>query len=74
VPQLTQGVFTVIDEKILVDLGTLPRDADANAYTDGLKLLVQDIRSRKIKDVNKVASEITAYRRRFLGETQIISM
>jgi len=66
--------LNVIDEKILVDLGTTPLDSDANAYTDGLKLLVQDIRSRRIKDVNKVASEITAYRRKFLGVTRVISM
>ncbi|KAL6718859.1 hypothetical protein ACLMJK_003093 [Lecanora helva] len=73
------GITGVADEKILVDLGTLPKRSDvtaldATAYTDGLRKLIQDIRNRRVRDVNEVASEITAYRRQFLGEFRILSL
>lgn len=77
--QADTGLLTLADEKILVDLGALPDRSDitafdASAYTDGLRKLIQDIRSRKVKDVNEVASEITAYRRKFLGDFRILSL
>ncbi|KAK4697932.1 hypothetical protein P7C71_g224, partial [Lecanoromycetidae sp. Uapishka_2] len=59
------------DEKILVDLGSAPDGLsreEAEAFTNSLRELIQDIRSRRIKDVNVVAREITAHRATFLGD------
>ena len=77
--QADTGSLTTADEKILVELGKLPQRSDlttfdTSAYNDGLRDLIQDIRSRKVKDLNKVASEITAYRRQFLGDFRILSL
>ena len=60
------------DEKILVDLGTMPTGLspkDAESFTNGLRTLIHDIRRRKVKDVNVVAGEIAGYRLQFLGDS-----
>lgn len=56
---------------ILVQMGAIPEGLtheDGDAYANGLKQIIQEIRSKKVRDFNVVASEITAYRAKFLGE------
>ena len=65
------GILTITDDKILVDLGARPESSsqeNSKAFGDGLKQVIHDIRNRKIRDFNVVASEITAYRSKFLGD------
>lgn len=58
------------DDKILVDLGAKPDDGSSpNDFGNGLREIIHDIRSRKIRDFNIVAGEITAYRAKFLGDS-----
>jgi len=46
--------------------GRTPEERDE--YVSGLKQIIQDMRGRKVKDFNTVASEIAAYRSRFLKD------
>lgn len=58
------------DDKILVDLGAKPDDGSSpDEFGNGLREVIHDIRSRKIKDFNVVAGEITAFRAKFLGDS-----
>ncbi|KAB8258366.1 hypothetical protein BDV32DRAFT_125992 [Aspergillus pseudonomiae] len=59
------------DDKILVQMGSLregktPEEKDN--YIAGLKNIINDMRRDKVKDFNTVATEIAAYRRRFLQD------
>ncbi len=55
---------------ILVQLGATPKlsPEEQDAYSKGLREVIRDIRARNVKDFNTVASEITAYRSKFLGD------
>lgn len=57
---------------ILVQMGAIPEglnQKEGDAYATGLRQIIQEIRGRKVTDFNVVASEIAAYRAKFLGET-----
>lgn len=59
------------DDKILVQMGSLregktPEEKDQ--YIAGLKQIINDMRRDKVKEFNTVATEIAAYRRRFLQD------
>nr|KMM67798.1 hypothetical protein CPAG_04131 [Coccidioides posadasii RMSCC 3488] len=59
------------DDKILVEMGSLREGktpADREEYVTGLKRIINDMRRDKVKDFNTVATEIAAYRRRFLQD------
>ncbi|KAL9585846.1 MAG: hypothetical protein Q9212_001283 [Teloschistes hypoglaucus] len=59
------------DDMILVQMGTVPEGLSPeqrNAFVVGLRQIIQEIRGRKVKDFKTVASEIAAYRARFLGD------
>ncbi|KAL4896094.1 hypothetical protein BDV59DRAFT_172063 [Aspergillus ambiguus] len=63
--------MTLSDDKILVQMGSLregntPEEKDS--YVAGLKEMVNDLRRDKVKDFNTVATEIAAYRRRYLQD------
>ena len=71
VRELTQGLLTSTDDMVLVQMGSVHEGttpAEKDAYVAGLKQIIQEMRGRKVKDFNTVASEITSYRRRFLGD------
>ena len=56
---------------ILVQMGAIPEglsQAEGDSYANGLRQVIQEIRGRKVKDFNVVASEIAAYRAKFLGD------
>lgn len=68
---LTHSVVDLTDDKILVQMGSLregktPEEKDR--YIAGLKQIINDMRRDKVKDFNTVATEIAAYRRRFLQD------
>ena len=68
--QADLGFVTLTDDKILVDLGAKPDDGSSpDEFGNGLREVIHDIRSRKIKDFNVVAGEITAFRAKFLGDS-----
>ena len=68
--QANPGFVTRADDKILVDLGAKPDDgSSADEFGNGLREIIHDIRSRKIRDFNIVAGEITAYRTKFLRDS-----
>lgn len=68
--QADLGFLTLADDKILVDLGAKPDDGSSpDEFGNGLREVIHDIRSRKIRDFNIVAGEITAYRAKFLGDS-----
>lgn len=46
--------------------GNTPEEKDR--YVAGLKEMVNDLRRDKVKDFNTVATEIAAYRRRYLQD------
>ncbi|RLM00852.1 hypothetical protein CFD26_101760 [Aspergillus turcosus] len=63
--------MTLSDDKILVQMGSLregktPEEKDQ--YIAGLKQIINDMRRDKVKDFSTVATEIAAYRRRFLQD------
>ncbi|GFG18063.1 protein red1 [Aspergillus udagawae] len=63
--------MTLSDDKILVQMGSLregktPEEKDQ--YIAGLKQIINEMRRDKVKDFNTVATEIAAYRRRFLQD------
>ena len=67
--QADVGFLTITDDKILLDLGARPEclsPQDQVKYTNDLRNVIQDIRNRKIRDLNVVASEIATYRTRFI--------
>ncbi len=56
---------------ILVQMGSVQEGrtpAEVKQYIAGLKQIIQEMRGRKVNDFNTVASEIAAYRTRFLGD------
>ena len=58
-----------------MSLGARPEglsEREEEVFTDGLKKIIQDIRSRKVTDFNVVAAEITGYRAKFLGDSSKI--
>jgi hypothetical protein len=64
-------LLILTDDKILVQMGSLregktPEEKDQ--YIAGLKQIINDMRRDKVKDFNTVATEIAAYRRRFLQD------
>ena len=69
--QADQDLITFADDKILVDLGAKP-DGSSPEFGNGLREIIHNIRSRKIRDFNIVAGEITAYRAKFLGDSSKI--
>ncbi|KAE8152007.1 hypothetical protein BDV25DRAFT_151752 [Aspergillus avenaceus] len=67
--------MTLSDDKILVQMGSLregktPEEKDN--YIAGLKNIINDMRRDKVKDFSTVATEIAAYRRRFLEDSSRI--
>ena len=68
IQQADQNIIAHADDKILVDLGAKP-DGSSPEFGNGLREIIHNIRARKIRDFNTVASEITAYRARFLGDS-----
>lgn len=59
------------DDLILVQMGAVPESLSPEqkeAFVVGLRQIIQEIRGKKVKDFRTVASEIAAYRVRFLGD------
>ena len=56
---------------ILLQLGTapvgLPKEQQ-DAYNEGLRNVIRDIRSRNVRDFNAMAADITTYRVNFIGD------
>lgn len=72
--ELTQ-TSNVADDMILVQMGTIPKGLSPeqhDIFVVGLRKIIQEIRGRKVKDFKTVASEIAAYRARFLGDSSKI--
>lgn len=68
---LTTELLTLADDKILIEMGSAREgqtEEEKETYLDGLKAIINDLRRDKVKDFNTVASEIAAYRRRFLQD------
>ncbi|KAL8665130.1 MAG: hypothetical protein Q9202_002530 [Teloschistes flavicans] len=56
-------------------MGTIPKGLSPeqhDIFVVGLRKIIQEIRGRKVKDFKTVASEIAAYRARFLGDSSKI--
>lgn len=71
VRMLTTEPLTLTDDKILIEMGSAREgqtEEEKETYLDGLKAIINDLRRDKVKDFNTVASEIAAYRRRFLQD------
>ncbi|KAL4872480.1 hypothetical protein BDV12DRAFT_193568 [Aspergillus spectabilis] len=70
--------MTLSDDKILVQMGSLREGKtveESDQYVAGLKESINDMRRDKVKDMNTVASEIAAYRRRFLQDpTRVLAL
>ncbi|KAF7592636.1 hypothetical protein BBP40_012658 [Aspergillus hancockii] len=65
------GLLTSADDKILVQMGSLREGKtteEKDSYITGLKNIINDMRRDKVKDFSTVATEIAAYRRRFLQD------
>ncbi|KAL4799637.1 hypothetical protein BDV19DRAFT_354442 [Aspergillus venezuelensis] len=66
------------DDKILVQMGSLREGKtteESDKYVAGLKETINDMRRDKVKDMNTVATEIAAYRRRFLQDpTRVLAL
>ncbi|PYH98497.1 hypothetical protein BO71DRAFT_480378 [Aspergillus ellipticus CBS 707.79] len=65
------GSLTATDDKILVQMGSLREGktpVEKDEYIAGLKQIINDMRRDKVKDFSTVATEIAAYRRRFLQD------
>ncbi|KAJ5107767.1 hypothetical protein N7456_004442 [Penicillium angulare] len=59
------------DDKILIEMGSVREgqtEEEKETYIAGLKEIINEMRRDKVKDFNTVASEIVAYRRRFLQD------
>lgn len=64
-------VLTVLDDKILVQLGSAPANLipeHQDRFRDGLRNLVGQMRIRNVRDFNQMATEIVAYRQEFVGD------
>ncbi|CAI7670646.1 unnamed protein product [Penicillium viridicatum] len=70
--------LTSTDDKILVQMGSVREgqtEEEKEAYLAGLKEIINDLRRDKVKDFDTVASEIAAYRRRFLQDpSRVLSL
>ncbi|KGO38887.1 hypothetical protein PEX2_072220 [Penicillium expansum] len=70
--------MTLSDDKILVQMGSVREgqtEEEKETYLAGLKEIINDLRRDKVKDFNTVASEIAAYRRRFLQDpSRVLSL
>ncbi|KXG49898.1 uncharacterized protein PGRI_058660 [Penicillium griseofulvum] len=70
--------MTLSDDKILVQMGSVREgqtEEEKEKYLAGLKEIINDLRRDKVKDFNTVASEIAAYRRRFLQDpSRVLSL
>ncbi|KGO68852.1 hypothetical protein PITC_077930 [Penicillium italicum] len=70
--------MTLSDDKILVQMGSAREgqtEEEKETYLTGLKEIINDLRRDKVKDFNTVASEIAAYRRRFLQDpSRVLSL
>ncbi|KAJ5958474.1 uncharacterized protein N7479_005624 [Penicillium vulpinum] len=70
--------LTSTDDKILVQMGSVREgqtEEEKEKYLAGLKEIINDLRRDKVKDFNTVASEIAAYRRRFLQDpSRVLSL
>ncbi|KAL4904532.1 hypothetical protein BDW74DRAFT_154074 [Aspergillus multicolor] len=66
------------DDKILIQMGSLREGKtteESDKYVAGLKEAINDMRRDKVKDFITVASEIVAYRRRFLQDpTRVLAL
>jgi phosphoenolpyruvate-protein kinase (PTS system EI component) len=75
---LTTEPLTLTDDKILVQLGAAQEsqtEEEKTKYVAGLKEIINNLRRDKVKDFNTVASEIAAYRRRFLQDpSRVLSL
>ncbi|KAF7718792.1 Uncharacterized protein PECH_005879 [Penicillium ucsense] len=63
--------MSLSDDQILIEMGAVREgktDEEKEAYLAGLKGIINDMRRDKVKDFSTVASEIAAYRRRFLQD------
>ncbi|CAI7658384.1 unnamed protein product [Penicillium bialowiezense] len=71
-------LLTLTDDKILIQMGSAREgqtEEEKEAYLAGLKEIINDLRRDKVKDFNTVASEIAAYRRRFLQDpSRVLSL
>jgi hypothetical protein len=62
---------------ILVQMGTKSANPgrtneDAARYNDGLKKIVQDLRSQNIKDAETIAGRIAQFRRDFVNDPTVL--
>ncbi|KAL1958710.1 hypothetical protein VTO42DRAFT_4053 [Malbranchea cinnamomea] len=63
--------MSLTDDKILVEMGSLREgktQKEQDDYVAGLRQIITDMRRDKVKDFVTVATEIAAYRRRFLQD------
>lgn len=69
---LADFILLTLDEAILVELGNSAgySDEEKPQFVAGLKNLLQDLRMRKIKDFQIIASEIAAFRAEFRASHQ----
>ena len=72
---LTIGILTLdchdIDDKVLVQMSSandIKSKDERDRYVVGLKQIIADLRTKGVKEFNKVAHELAAYRRRFREE------
>lgn len=63
------GLLTA-DDAILVELGNSAgySEEDKPRFVEGLRTVLHGLRTKKTKDFHVIASEIAAYRARFLGD------
>lgn len=72
VRMLTTVLLTSADDKILIQMGAVREgqtEEEKAAYLAGLKEIINEMRRDKVKDFSTVATEIAAYRRRFLQDS-----
>lgn len=66
----------IADDTILSTLGTpeeFPADLQQK-FREGLRQVLTDLRSRKVRDFDTIAAEVVAHRSRFLGDPSKILM
>ncbi|CAG7919220.1 unnamed protein product [Penicillium olsonii] len=70
--------ISLSDDKILIQMGSTREgqtEEEKETYLAGLKEIINDLRRDKVKDFNTVATEIAAYRRRFLQDpSRVLSL
>ena len=69
--KLTTVLLTFTDDKVLIEMGSVREgqtETEKEQYRAGLKEIINEMRRDKVKDFSTVASEIVAYRRRFLQD------